>query len=86
MQNDPPGTALGASVMSRIFLLHYCFVLVTYVILYCFLTLWHVNSHLNDFSVGSQQYPEIVNSFPKAFPTSPLTGDTLRLECVAYGR
>ena len=36
-------------------------------------------------AVGSQQDPEIVNSFPKAFPTSPMVGDTLRLECIAWG-
>ena len=37
------------------------------------------------FLVGSLQDPEIVNSFPKAFPTSPMVGDTLRMECVAWG-
>lgn len=36
-------------------------------------------------AVGSQQDPEVVNSFPKAFPTSPMVGDTLRIECVAWG-
>jgi receptor-type tyrosine-protein phosphatase gamma len=36
-------------------------------------------------AVGSQQDPQIVNSFPKAFPTSPMVGDNLRMECVAWG-
>jgi len=36
-------------------------------------------------TVGSEQEPQIVNSFPKAFPSSPQVGDDVRVECVAWG-
>lgn len=36
-------------------------------------------------SIGSEQEPDIVNGFPKVFPTSPKVGDNLRIECVAWG-
>lgn len=35
-------------------------------------------------TVGSEQEPLIVNSFPKAFPSSPKVGDNVRVECVAF--
>lgn len=36
-------------------------------------------------TVGSEQEPQIVNSFPKAFPSSPQVGDDVRMECIAFG-
>lgn len=35
-------------------------------------------------TVGSEQEPLIVNSFPKSFPSSPLVGDDVRVECIAF--
>lgn len=33
---------------------------------------------------GSEQEPIVVNSFPKSFPPSPLVGQDVRTECVAF--
>ncbi|ESO05253.1 hypothetical protein HELRODRAFT_185513 [Helobdella robusta] len=35
-------------------------------------------------SAASTQDPIIVNGFPKAFPKSPLVGNEVKLECIAY--
>lgn len=49
----------------------------------CWISL--ISKWMNYFLVGSEQEPQIVNSFPKAFPSSPQVGDNVRVECIAYG-